>query len=244
MKTKILALAMGLMLFCQVALAGPKLKLSASRMSDNGNGITVALNERVSVQIDAESGSSIAIFCIPKTTYITRPDNREVTFYAVKNVQFMIAAFKDGTVTKQTLLVTVGGDPVPPGPEPPGPTPPGPGPEPKPVPTSTIGKTAYSAAMKVNAAHRASDAAAMAKHFRAIHAKAVAVSTMKWSEIIGDSMKGSVSKIPAANQKAWAPWGIEILKLMATEITGSDANKRKLAIKAVEEIAKGLEAVK
>lgn len=224
-------------------VAQPKLKLTASRMTGNGTGITVTRDERVSIQIAAEEGSTVAIFCIPRLVYITPPNKTEVTFYASTSVQFMIAAFKDGKVNQQEILVTVGTDPAPPGPKPPGPKPPDPPPPGPDVPTSKIGKATYEAAIKVTGADRAADAATIAKGMRATHAKAVAVATMKWQDIIKEAMM-SVEKIPAANRSNWGSWGIAVLGALTVEITGTDAEKRIKAIAAVAEMAKAMEAVR
>jgi hypothetical protein len=214
--------------------APPKLNITASKATKaGGTSINVAPDERVTIQISAEAGSTIAI--VTDFSYIAPSSKTELTLYATRSGPIVFVAFRAGEVSQQKIGIVVSGDPVPPGPTP---VPPGPQPI---IPTSRIGKAAYDAAVKVESPTRAADAALIAKGMRAAHAKAVAVATMKGTEILLESIK-SFDKLTDVQKKAWQPWGPAMFLLLKSEL-GDDPPRDK-AITAVEEMAKALEAVK
>ena len=224
--------------------AQPKLKLTASRMSSNGSGISVAKDERVSIQISAEDGSSVAIFCIPKLVYICPPNKTEVTFYATKAVRFMIAAFKDGKVTKQEITVRIDGQPDP-GPDidpdpPPGPGPKPPGPKPSPVPTSKIGKAVYDSAMKVSSTNKVKEAKILAKEFNAVKSKAAAVSTQTYEQTLIAVFSSFKKLTPPTARNKWQSFATGLIGLYKN----NGVKDKTSLLNALGETVKGLEAVK
>lgn len=219
--------------------APPKLSISVNRSAAVGTGITVNVDEPVTLEFSTDAGAKLAVFVVPKVNFDSTSDGRKVIFFAKRSVVFLVAAFSPtGEITKSEYLITVSGSPVPPPPGP-GPTPPPPVPTP---PTSTVGKAAYDAAMKVESPTRAEDAATLGKEFRAIHSKAVAVASMTHADIL--AIHVPFTKLAQDRRTPWAGWGPAMIGVFKTEITGTDAQKRSKAISAVEEIAKALEAVR
>lgn len=229
-------LALIILLSSSLAFAGPRLTVKASKVSKVGASLTVNKDELVSLQISYEAGSSIAIFCVPKMAYVTPSTKSEITFYASESVVFMIAAFKDGEVTKQEFIVIVGENPNPPNPPGPGPTPP-PTPD---IPTSVIGKAAYNTATKVTSATKSTDLDIIIAEVNKIKPQ-IAAGTLSDPKAIATALvTAMLVKLPDSSKKAWAS---AIATHLAPAIVSTIKDKASGQI-AIDEIVKGLTAAK
>lgn len=246
-----------------VAIAAPpKLSITANRSAAVGSGVTVNVDEPVTIELSTDADAKLAVFVVPKIHFDSTTDGRKVIFFAKQSVVFLVAAFNPGgEITKSEYTVTVSGTPVPipPGPVPPGPTPPGPD-----IPTSPLGKAAYQLGIGCKSPTRMEDLPliieALTKFRPQVAASMISDKTLL-SKAIADGNLSKGSKGGLDNPKAIAA-GILTAMIMAPKSTeakvawakdipayiavplSSAIKDKDTGLKAIDDLIAGFKAVK